>query len=431
MADPAAGLSLEELQGKYRTLVKKHADVSAKAKGRLVELSSALKGTREEKDSLESQLQAATAKLAQFKTLTVKKVQGLQQKITELEQHKTKEPSAETAASSEGDEASPVVAELNGKISELQAALEAKTEEAERYATSDRKMRDTLSVLRAKTKERVESMKQDHAKALAEATQRFETELKEKVEALEVMHAESVAAAVAAAEQTSRAQAEETFAEKLKNTESEVQELQQQLDAAQQQNQTARARELVAAEEAQSTEAELAEEAASALRQEHAESIAALRQEFEERVSAEGSLEQQALRQAQETAAGQLEALKAQYAEEMRELTRQAETQATESAAREGTLKTELETLEQQSQARLGELVKTVESQQEATQTFMVRAVRVRGEGRGAGGVGWGGGMWVCGFRVSCSSLMHVLPWLCCLRARAFGVGTGDGAVSS
>ena len=389
MADPAAGLSLEELQEKYRLLVQKHADVSAKAKGRLVELSSALKGTREEKGALESQLQAAAAKLAQFKTLTVKKVQGLQQKITELEQ-RNKEPEAASAAATttttaaaaaaaaetaglsknaeEQEAPLAVVAELSGQISELQAALAAKTEEAERYAASDKKMRDTLSVLRAKTKEKVERMKEAHAQELAEAKQRYETELDEKAKALELKHTESVAAAV----QSVRREAEERFAERLKNAESEVQSMQLQLDAVQQ-DQTVRERELVA--EAQSSEANFVEKATTALKQEHLESVAALTQKLEaqmERAHAESSLEQQALRQEQENAVAQMKASEAGHAEELREHAAKNEAQAAEWAAKESSLIAEQAAVEQQSQARLGELVETVESQQEATQTFMV-----------------------------------------------------------
>eukprot|EP00750_Incisomonas_marina_P029054 INCI7033.2.p1 GENE.INCI7033.2~~INCI7033.2.p1 ORF type:complete len:1400 (+),score=439.49 INCI7033.2:204-4202(+) len=390
MADPAAGLSLEELQEKYRLLVQKHADVSAKAKGRLVELSSALKGTREEKGALESQLQAAAAKLAQFKTLTVKKVQGLQQKITELEQ-RNKEPEAASAAATttttaaaaaaaetaglsknaeEQEAPLAVVAELSGQISELQAALAAKTEEAERYAASDKKMRDTLSVLRAKTKEKVERMKEAHAQELAEAKQRYETELDEKAKALELKHTESVAAAV----QSVRREAEERFAERLKNAESEVQSMQLQLDAVQQ-DQTVRERELVA--EAQSSEANFVEKATTALKQEHLESVAALTQKLEaqmERAHAESSLEQQALRQEQENAVAQMKASEAGHAEELREHAAKNEAQAAEWAAKESSLIAEQAAVEQQSQARLGELVETVESQQEATQTFMAQA---------------------------------------------------------
>ena len=143
--------AVSQLQEKYDKLAAKHADVTAKAKGRLIELSTKLKTSQAERVALQTQVHEATARLTQFKTLTVKKVGALRQKITELEQHQHQDEHQQS--SGENDDAMKV--EYEAQLAELRQQLEAKAAEAARFEASDKKMRETLGVVRTKTKEKV------------------------------------------------------------------------------------------------------------------------------------------------------------------------------------------------------------------------------------------------------------------------------------
>jgi len=156
--DPCSGLSLEQLQEKYRQLVTKHADVTTKAKGKLVELSNALKSTQADKSVLENTL-------AQFKALTKQKVQALRQKIATLEEDKSNTaPNGDAAALEEQNQSLKAKIDAQtAKAVETKNALAAVTAERDQLRDKSQSLRETLGVVRTKTKEKIEKMKDRHA----------------------------------------------------------------------------------------------------------------------------------------------------------------------------------------------------------------------------------------------------------------------------